>query len=489
MSIAPETGVTASRGVSARRLTFLAMLSAAIGIVLLIIAAQGGGDGDGGGSDWIVGLLVIAAPLLCAAAVRSVAASTLLRPVGSIVTAVCALAAAVHVGLAIDERGTAGWVYGAGSVATTVLLLAAVVRGRDERSGPPGAEWVAQGMVAAPELDFQGVDGPPLDVVTPLRDARNHAAKSALAWLAVLGIAAVVTVPLLRLLGWPEVSERVTAQVVDVRDIGARTAVTFEAQTTRGIARWTYEWESNTADVGERREAFLDEDGYAHFDQQFGLSGMPLFWPLALVVMFSAFAIRRVWGIAIAWWDVHRVQDPPRLGYAAVIDDPAPKTWRPLLAVWRENPTTGSRLEKPDAVYRADDETGEHLQSTSTRVIVRRAWVDTGMWQTSKPRWVGFEDGVAVPHRRAMLGRWYVHVITRKADAENGPPLRHGPPEPRLHAPVAPHQPSRHRIGGMIAWRLLALVLGIGIAFFYVRSGAPAQFTEELSMLTGSAAY
>ncbi len=41
-------------------------------------------------------------------------------------------------------------------------------------------------------------------------------------------------------------------------------------------------------------------------------------------------------------------------------------------------------------------------------VVVHEAWVDTGPRPRSKPRWIAADAGIAVPHRRAVLGRWYL---------------------------------------------------------------------------------
>lgn len=471
---------TTAHATATRRLTFLALLSAAAAVVLVVVAAQGGGDGESDDYEWILGLGVILAPLVCAAATRSVAASTLLRPVGGVATPLCALASAVHVALAVEGQGMLGWAYGAPAIATPLLLLAAVVRGPDRRPDGRSDPFGPAFSVAEPGWS-ENLDRPPLDVVTPLRDARNHAMKSALAWLAVLGILAVVGVPLFRLLGWPQVVARLEGQVIDVRPVDGNIAVTFRAQDRDRTVRWTHVSEESNLAVGDRRVVFLGENERMYFNQQFGLTGIPMFMPAFAVATFGVFAVRRVWGLAIAWWDVHNTQDAPRLGYAAVIDDPSPRAWRPLLAVWDDDPTTQPRLAKPDAVYRADDETGEDLQSPASDVVVRRAWIDTGVWHRSKPRWVGFDDGVAVPHRRSLLGRWYIRVVTRRAQVVRVAELNHGPPAPHMQSPQ-PGRPDRHRMAGMIAWRLLAIVFGVAAAYLYVNDGDPARIEPHLAL-------
>lgn len=468
-----------------RRVTFLAILTGVAAVVLVVAAAQGGGDsGDPDGNEWILGLLLIVMPLVCAAVVRSVASSTLLRPVGVVATLLCAAASALHVALAVDGQGRAGWLYGVPALATTALLITALVRGPDRRDTPAmGMVWdgVSVTPTSPQPQDYEEISGPPLDVVTPLRQARNHASKSVLAWLVVIAALTALGVPVLTLFGWPTVVARLDGQVVDMRPSDDGVAVMFTAQDARRTVRWTLFAQDPGWEVGERTVAYLDEDDRVHLDQQFGLAGIPLLMPGLLVGVFSLFAVRRLWGIAVAWWDVRNDQDRPRLGYAAVIDDPAPKTWRPLLAVWELDPTTQQRLAKPDAVYRADDETGADLQCPPASVVVRRAWIDTGIWSRSKPRWVGFEDGVAVPHRRSLFGRWYVHVVTRRASVARVVALHHGPPAPGLTATAIPPWAPRHRLGGMIAWRMLAAVLGIVLAFTADQPGQPAEIGHELS--------
>lgn len=451
---------------TARRMATLAIVAGAIAALLVVGAASGDGGDDSGGEGWLIGLFLIVAPLLCAAVTRSVASSTLLRPVGGTAAALCALAALVHVAVAVDERGTVGIVFGAAAVASAVLLFGAVAVGPERRAPRAGRP--------SPRLDDgehevegpgEAVQGPPLDVITPLRDARHHAAKALLAWMAVAAIAAVAAPALLTVLGWPRVEQRLEARVVAIRELAGQSAVTFESRSGEQRLRWTRVLESHQWRVGDERVLFLDDEGRVHADQQFGLAGIPLFMPFSFVGMFGAFAARRLWGLVLACWDVSHGDDAPRLAYAAIIDDPAPRTWRPLVAVWERDPTAERRLAKPDAVYRADDETGEELQCPASSVVVRRAWVDTGTWDQSKPRWIGVEHGVVVPHRRALLGRWYVRAVTRRSEVEPVVELHHSPPSPYLQPTPGSSRPSRHRLAGMVAWRLLAVVAGVALAF------------------------
>jgi hypothetical protein len=90
------------------------------------------------------------------------------------------------------------------------------------------------------------------------------------------------------------------------------------------------------------------------------------------------------------------------------VHDPAPKIIRPLLGIWSERPDVqGGRMPRPELVYRCDEERSA-LLCVQGAVVVHEAWVDTGPRQRSKPRWVAADVGIALPQRRALLGRWYL---------------------------------------------------------------------------------
>ena len=80
---------------------------------------------------------------------------------------------------------------------------------------------------------------------------------------------------------------------------------------------------------------------------------------------------------------------------------------RPLLGLWNEEPLSQGRLPRAEAVYRCDEERSA-LMSPPGRVIVHEAWVDTGKRSRARPRWVVADAGLALPHRGAALGRWYL---------------------------------------------------------------------------------
>ncbi|MBW3613942.1 MAG: hypothetical protein KY439_01350 [Actinobacteria bacterium] len=130
---------------------------------------------------------------------------------------------------------------------------------------------------------------------------------------------------------------------VEIRAVGDRSAVTFEAQDHDRTVKSTYVVEEANWELGDHNVAFMDEDGRVHEDQQFGLAGVPLLMPVVFVLGFATFAARRLWGLVIASWDVSNHNQRPRLGYAALIDDPAPRTVRPLLAVWERDPVHALR--------------------------------------------------------------------------------------------------------------------------------------------------
>ena len=452
---------------TARRLSSLAIAAGVLAAAAVLVPGDDTGTDDSGGeSDWIFGLLLILAPLVCAAITRSVAASTLLRPIGAVATVMATLAAIVHVAVLVDTHGSGGWLLGVPVVISVVLMAAAVIRGRDLRTSEPARHRPPSGD--APAIP----SGPPLDVVTPLRDARSATSRFLLAWFVATLITGVVAAPVQRLFGWPEVAERLEARVVDLGPSEDGTAITFAARHGNETLRWSVVAENPRWEVGDKRTVWLDEDGRIHFDQQFGLAGTPLVMPLAMMAGFSLFVLRRLWGLWVAWWDVHRTGDEPRLGFAAVIHDPAPRTVRPLLAIWWRDPTRAGedRLPRPDAVYRADDMTASDLESYVSEIAVRVAWVDTGPWPKAKPRWVGFDEAVAVPHRRVVFGPTYIRMVTRKSKVEGPESLHHGPPNLAM-VMGAVNEPARRPLRRMVAWRLVAGVVCIGLAFVNVDGG------------------
>ena len=112
---------------------------------------------------------------------------------------------------------------------------------------------------------------------------------------------------------------------------------------------------------------------------------------------------------------------------------------RPLLGVWTEEPVVrGSVFPRPDVVFRCDDDLDD-LLSHQGDVAVHEAWVDTSGRGIRGARWVAADAGVALPHRRALLGRWFFSSLTR---AE-----RPGVAEPAPLGAARPGRPAR-RLGG-----------------------------------------
>jgi len=129
-------------------------------------------------------------------------------------------------------------------------------------------------------------------------------------------------------------------------------------------------------------------------------------------IAMAAWSARQVAGLELSRRDFERAKTPPRRAYVALVHDPNVKAFRPLLAVWNERPPAGERPPKPDSVWRCDDEVDD-LKSFQGGVVVHEAWLDTGPRSSSKPRWVRADAGFALPHRRALLGRFYVSMLLR----------------------------------------------------------------------------
>src|SRR5690606_34378176 len=116
----------------ARRLASTAVALGAVAVLAVFVAVAGAPrTDDGDDSGWVLGLLVLGAPMVAAATTRWVAGSRLLRPIGAGAAVVAALGSALHVAIAVDFRGGPGWVLGAPALAAPALVVAAVVQGPD----------------------------------------------------------------------------------------------------------------------------------------------------------------------------------------------------------------------------------------------------------------------------------------------------------------------------------------------------------------------
>ena len=165
---------------------------------------------------------------------------------------------------------------------------------------------------------------------------------------------------------------------------------------------------------------------------------------------------RRLLGAWLAKRDFDRARTEPRRAYVVLLHDPTPKAMRPLLGVWSEEPVAGpGRLPKPERVYRCDDEVTA-LECYQGSVIVHEAWVDTGTREGSKPRWVAADSGIALPHRRAFLGRWFMSNLIGGDRPE--PATRLTMPAPRPGAEtITELSPDVGSFPVKVAWRLAGL--------------------------------
>jgi len=137
---------------------------------------------------------------------------------------------------------------------------------------------------------------------------------------------------------------------------------------------------------------------------------------------FVIWSLRQVLGVVLAHRDLAKAATPPRRAHVVLLNDPNPRAVRPLLAVWPSPPPVGARLPKPECVWRCDDELDE-LRTGVGSVVVHEAWLDTGPRSWSKPRWVVADAGIALPHRRSLLARWYVSMSLRRERPDEPQPL------------------------------------------------------------------
>lgn len=182
-----------------------------------------------------------------------------------------------------------------------------------------------------------------------------------------------------------------------------------------------------------------------------------------LVPVLSAAAVvwvgRALWSTWLARRDFEAARTPAERAWVALLQDPAPRMIRPLLGVWADEPVTRSgSFPRPDLVFRCDDDLDD-LLSHQGNLVVHEAWVDTSSRGFRGTRWVAADEGLVLPHRRALFGRWYFGSITRAERPDPPAPLRTARPEPG-----APRDPSADHAGGdhgrfvtLLAWRLAGL--------------------------------
>ncbi|HEX6577161.1 MAG TPA: hypothetical protein VF082_02260 [Jiangellaceae bacterium] len=175
----------------------------------------------------------------------------------------------------------------------------------------------------------------------------------------------------------------------------------------------------------------------------------------AFGVALLIWSLRLTWGVRLALRDFRKASTPPRRACVVLLHDVNPRAIRPLLAIWSAAPAAGERLPRPDRVYRCDDEL-EDLKSYAGDVVVHEVWIDTGSRPSSKPRWVASDAGIAVPHRKAVLGRWYFSMLTRHDRPAPPKPVIIGAPAPAAVTAVE-REPLDGGILGELASRCVVL--------------------------------
>jgi hypothetical protein len=182
----------------------------------------------------------------------------------------------------------------------------------------------------------------------------------------------------------------------------------------------------------------------------------------AFGICIAIWSLRLKWGVSLALRDFRKAVTPPERAYVVMLEDVNPRAIRALLGIWFVKPAAGQRLPKPDRVYRCDDEL-EDLKRFQGDVAVHEAWIDTGPRPTSKPRWVAADDGIAVVHRRAVLGRWYMSQLLRNDRPGPAKPLTIDAPTPPA-VPVVDRAPLEGSLVGSVGWRLVVLCLVAAVA-------------------------
>lgn len=183
-----------------------------------------------------------------------------------------------------------------------------------------------------------------LDVLTPLRGAREHSVKDVLGWLVAFAVVAGAVTFFGSALGWPAADYRVSGQVVDRAVVADGTVVTFEGQGGGHRVRWQRLVEDNAWDLGEAAEGWV-VDGRFHTDLGLAWTGPADTIFVVLVLLFAGLAARRLLGLVIALLDVRRPGDRPRRGYAALVGNPVPRSMRKIVLIWWDDrrPATVSR--------------------------------------------------------------------------------------------------------------------------------------------------
>ena len=150
------------------------------------------------------------------------------------------------------------------------------------------------------------------------------------------------------------------------------------------------------------------------------------FMSVALLLWVSRAAV----SVGLARRDFRLARTPPVRAWVVLLNDPTPRMIRPLLGVWSEEPVVReSAFPRPELVFRCDDDLDD-LLSHQGGVEVHEAWVDTSARGMRGARWVAADGGVALPHRRAFLGRWFFSSLTRAERPGPARPLHTAQPDP-----------------------------------------------------------
>ena len=249
------------------------------------------------------------------------------------------------------------------------------------------------------------------------RGAAQRNARLVVAWaVAVLVVAAIFSPWGFGVL-WPDLRYEVKGAVVAVSPASGGEYVSFSAAGDGVAVHWErfldadHSWER-----GDPIDGWVSDDR-RFFQDEFGRSWLSgpgfFFWPASAVILL--FVLRRWIGILVASWDLSRGDDRPRRAFVGLAENPIPRMWRPLIHIWWDEPRN-NRGKGPtaDLCLIADDDTGRHLISDLS-LQVHPAWVDTGRWKWSKPRWVALDDGtVLIPHRRATIAAIFGPGAVRK---------------------------------------------------------------------------
>ena len=206
----------------------------------------------------------------------------------------------------------------------------------------------------------------------------------------------------------------------------------------------------------------------------FVAAGSPTPARLAVVLLgltAVTWAGRRTLGTRVALRDFEEAPAAPMRGHVVLMRDPNPRVNRRLLGVWKEEPVpVRGRLPHADAVYRCHSGR-DTLASSPGSVIVHEAWLDAGPRALSRPRWVAADAGIALPRRRALLGRRSLDSLIGAERPARTRPLTMAAPDPTTESEtgtvttvINEPTPATGPWLRLFAWRLAVLVI-LGVTF------------------------